>query len=67
MSWDAGTKEQTLIVQTEFLDGEPAKDFALVIPTPTRPDLGTAPIQFFDDLMAFTALTPVACETDREP
>jgi hypothetical protein len=54
ITWDATEKIETFTVQPRF-EGN-ARDFGMVIPTPSRPKLDEMPRDFFKELAVFTIL-----------
>ena len=57
LTWDPDEKRESFIVQPKF-EGD-ARDFGMVIPTPTRPRLYEMPRDFFKELAVFTILKPM--------
>ena len=57
ITWDEKEKVETFTVQPKF-EGN-AKDFGMVIPTPTRPKLDEISRDFFKELAVFTILEPM--------
>jgi hypothetical protein len=57
LTWDADEKVETFTVQPKF-EGN-AKDFGMVIPTPSQPKLDEMPRDFFKELAVFTILEPM--------
>jgi hypothetical protein len=56
LTWDPQEQVESFTVQPRF-EGN-AKDFGMVIPTPTRPRLFEMPRDFFKELAVFTILRP---------
>src|SRR5207344_3289455 len=54
ITWDAVEKVESFTVQPKF-EGN-AKDFGMVIPTPSKPKLDEMPRDFFKELAVFTIL-----------
>jgi hypothetical protein len=54
ITWDARKKEECFTVQPRF-EGN-AKDFGMVIPTPSQPKLDAMPRDFFKELAVYTIL-----------
>lgn len=59
ITWDPVEKIESFTVQPQF-EGN-ARDFGMVIPTPSRPKLKEAPREIFKDLALFTVLEPRPC------
>src|SRR6202166_2265125 len=57
LTWDPAEKVETFTVQPKF-EGN-ARDFGMVIPTPSRPKLAEMPRDFFKELAVFTILEPM--------
>jgi len=57
ITWDEKEKVETFTVQPKF-EGN-AKDFGMVIPTPSRPKLDEISRDFFKELAVFTILEPM--------
>jgi hypothetical protein len=57
ITWEPDGKRETFTVQPKF-EGN-ARDFGMVIPTPTRPKLDEMPREFFKALAVFTILEPM--------
>src|SRR5687768_18175933 len=57
LTWDPVERVESFTVQPKF-EGN-AKDFGMVIPTPSRPRLFEMPRDFFKELAVFTILTPM--------
>ena len=57
LTWDEREKVETFTVQPRF-EGN-AKDFGMVIPTPSKPKLDEMPRDFFKELAVFTILEPM--------
>jgi hypothetical protein len=57
ITWEPDGKRQTFTVQPKF-EGN-ARDFGMVIPTPSRPKLDEMPRDFFKALAVFTILEPM--------
>jgi hypothetical protein len=57
ITWDPVEKVETFTVQPKF-EGN-AKDFGMVIPTPSQPKLHEMPRDFFKELAVFTILEPM--------
>src|SRR5262245_56591210 len=57
LTWDEAEKVETFTVQPKF-EGN-AKDFGMVIPTPSKPKLDEMPREFFKELAIFTILEPM--------
>lgn len=57
ITWDPQEKVESFTVQPKF-EGN-AKDFGMVIPTPSRPRLYEMPRDFFKELAVFTILRPM--------
>lgn len=57
VTWDPEAKVESFTVQPRF-EGN-AKDFGMVIPTPSKPSLDTMPREFFTELAVFTILEPM--------
>jgi hypothetical protein len=57
ISWDPAEQVESFIVQPKF-EGD-AKDFGMVVPTPSRPTLKAADNEFFKALAVFTILKPL--------
>src|SRR5689334_4435084 len=57
LTWDPREEVETFTVQPKF-EGN-AKDFGMVIPTPSRPKLHEMPRDFFKELAVFTILEPM--------
>src|SRR5918996_911581 len=57
ITWDPAEKVETFTVQPRF-EGN-ARDFGMVIPTPSRPKLDEMPRDFFKELAVFTILEPM--------
>ena len=60
LTWHPQEGVETFTVQPKF-EGN-AKDFGMVIPTPSRPRLFEMPREFFNELAVFTLLKPVPAE-----
>ena len=56
ITWNPRTKTEAFTVKPKF-EGN-AKDFGMVVPTPSQPKLKEAPKDIFKDLALFTVLTP---------
>jgi hypothetical protein len=65
LTWDPQERIESFTVQPKF-DGN-AKDFGMVIPTPSQPRLYEMPRAFFKELGVFTILKPVPWERYRKP
>jgi len=59
ITWDPVEKIESFTVQPQFQGN--ARDFGMVIPTPSRPKLKEAPREIFKDLALFTVLEPRPC------
>src|SRR5215467_4989661 len=57
LTWDPQEQVESFTVQPKF-EGN-AKDFGMVIPTPSRPKLDEMPRDFFKELAVFTILEPM--------
>src|SRR5262249_13540254 len=57
ITWNAEEKVESFTVQPKF-EGN-AKDFGMVIPTPSKPNLDVMPREFFKELALFTILEPM--------
>jgi hypothetical protein len=57
LTWDPQEQVESFTVQPKF-EGN-AKDFGMVIPTPTRPRLYEMPRDFFKEIAVFTILRPM--------
>ena len=57
ITWDPTKKTETFTVQPKF-EGN-ARDFGMVIPTPSQPKLAEMPRTFFKSLAVFTILEPM--------
>src|SRR6478735_7579097 len=57
ITWDPVDKVETFTVQPKF-EGN-ARDFGMVIPTPSKPKLDEMPRDFFKSLAVFTILEPM--------
>jgi Uncharacterized protein conserved in bacteria (DUF2330) len=57
ITWNPDGKQETFTVQPKF-EGN-ARDFGMVIPTPSRPKLDEMPREFFKALAVFTILEPM--------
>src|SRR5258708_38656973 len=57
ITWDPVEKVESFTVQPKF-EGN-AKDFGMVIPTPSKPALDTMPREFFKELAVFSILEPM--------
>jgi len=57
LNWNAEEKVESFTVQPRF-EGN-AKDFGMVIPTPSKPKLDEMPRDFFKELAVFTILEPM--------
>ena len=57
INWDPAEDVESFTVQPKF-EGN-AKDFGMVIPTPSRPKLDEMPRDFFKELAVFTILEPM--------
>jgi hypothetical protein len=57
LTWDPVEKVESFTVQPKF-EGN-ARDFGMVIPTPSRPKLDEMPREFFKELAVFTILEPM--------
>lgn len=57
VTWDPQEKVESFTVQPKF-EGN-AKDFGMVVPTPSRPRLYEMPRDFFKELAVFTILRPM--------
>src|SRR5271157_3653225 len=60
ITWDPVEKVESFTVQPKF-EGN-AKDFGMVIPTPSKPTLDTMPREFFKELAVYTILEPMNIE-----
>lgn len=56
LTWDPERNEESFTVQAKF-EGD-ARDFGMVIPTPSRPSLDEMPREFFRHLAVYTILLP---------
>ncbi len=65
ITWEPAKKEVTFTVQPKF-EGN-AKDFGMVIPTPSQPQLNEMPRDFFELLGTFTIMEPTDWEKFRQP
>ncbi len=54
ITWDPEAKQESFTVQPKFTGN--ARDFGMVIPTPSRPKLDEMPRDFFKELAVFTIL-----------
>ncbi len=54
LDWDAVAQRENLVVQARF--EKATSGFAVVVPTPTKPEVGKAPRDFFRGLAVFTQL-----------
>ncbi len=57
ITWDPEAKQESFTVQPKF-EGD-ARDFGMVVPTPTRPKLDEMPRDFFANLAVYTILLPL--------
>ncbi len=57
LTWNADEQVETFTVQPRF-EGN-ARDFGMVIPTPSKPKLDEMPRDFFKELAVFTILEPM--------
>ena len=57
LTWDPARSEESFTVQPKF-EGD-ARDFGMVIPTPTQPTLDEMPRDFFKHLAVYTILLPL--------
>src|SRR5262249_14394949 len=57
ITWNPEEKVESFTVQPKF-EGN-AKDFGMVIPTPSNPNLDVMPREFFKELALFTILEPM--------
>ncbi|HEU4390595.1 MAG TPA: DUF2330 domain-containing protein, partial [Blastocatellia bacterium] len=60
INWDPAENVESFTVQPRF-EGN-ARDFGMVIPTPSRPKLDEMPRDFFKELAVFTILEPMDLE-----
>jgi hypothetical protein len=60
LTWDPQEEVESFTVQPKF-EGN-AKDFGMVVPTPTRPRLYEMPREFFKELAVFTILRPMSLD-----
>lgn len=64
LTWDPEAKVESFTVQPQF-EGN-AKEFGMVIPTPSKPSLEQMPREFFTELAVFTILEPTDWSRYRE-
>src|ERR1041385_1070680 len=57
ITWNPEEKVESFTVQPRF-EGN-AKDFGMVIPTPSKPTLAEMPREFFKELAVFSILEPM--------
>src|SRR5271166_5653888 len=57
ITWDPKEGVESFTVQPKF-EGN-ARDFGMVIPTPSKPNLDVMPREFFKELAVFTILEPM--------
>jgi hypothetical protein len=65
LTWDPTEKVESFTVQPKF-EGN-ARDFGMVIPTPSKPKLDEMPREFFKELAVFTILEPMDLSKYKSP